>query len=93
MQNTNSPNRFFFTFPHDDSWDFNKIFHVIKMLTFTLLCKYMILLFFGWPQLAFFSSKLYDNFFVKSEQIYNNNNDHDNNQCEEVSWKDILVRF
>ena len=62
------------------------------MLTFTLLCKYMIFLFFGRPQLAFFSSKLYDNSFAKSEQIYNNNNDNHNNQCEEVSWKDIQVK-
>ena len=37
-----SPNKFYLTFPHDESWNFDKILNVIKKLMLTLLCKYMI---------------------------------------------------
>ena len=54
-QNTYWPNRFYLTFPHDNSWNFDKILNAIKKLTFTFLYKYMIFfLIFCWLYSAFF---------------------------------------
>ena len=39
MQSTYSSNRFYLTFPRDDSWNFGKVLSVIKKLTFTLLLR------------------------------------------------------
>ena len=46
MQNIYSPNRFYTTFPHDDSQNFVEILNLIKKLKFTFLYKDMIFLLF-----------------------------------------------
>ena len=78
MQNIFSPYRFYVTFQHDDSWNFDKILNVIKKLIFMLLYKYMIFPLF-WMNFISFFSKLCKTFFVNREQMYSYNNDNNNN--------------
>ena len=42
MQNIYSPNRFYTTFLHDNSWIFVKTLNLIKKLIFSFLYKHMI---------------------------------------------------
>ena len=43
-----SPNRFYFTFQHDDSWNFDKILNAVRKNNIYYFIKYMVFLFFGW---------------------------------------------
>ena len=52
MQNMYSPNRFYITFPHDNSWNFLKIWDLIKKLIRTFLYNIWFFLFFGWLKLT-----------------------------------------
>ena len=52
MQNMYSPNRFYITFPHDNSWNFVKILNLIKKLIFKFLYEDMIFPLFGWLKLT-----------------------------------------
>ena len=55
LRKTYSPNQFYLTFRLDNFWNVDKIFNVYnKKIISTLLCKYIILLFFEWLKLVFF---------------------------------------
>ena len=47
-QNLYSPNRFYFIFQHDDSWNFDKILNAVRKNNIYYFIKYMAFLFFGW---------------------------------------------
>ena len=64
MQNMYSPNRFYITFPHDNSWNFVKILNLIKKLIFKFLYEDMIFPLFGWLKLTPFFKIMWNLFIL-----------------------------
>ena len=62
-----SPNRFYLTLPHDNSWSFDKILNIMKKLTFSPLYKFMIFPPFWQVLISFFLSKFCETFLLDSQ--------------------------